>query len=402
MTLEEEWLASFLADSTKDHHTRGLRYFKEFLGNVTTERLVEMKKEERTFETRVIMFYKWLQETKGHTGNTARSYIIGVQSFFSYVGLPLRLKRKLPKLHMKLEGYRPTSEDIQKLYKYGDLQIKAWVALSRDCPARISDLLKITPKQIQQEDFLIKSQKENVVGKVYISEETQGLFKMLEGKVTLPTTQRGVDKLLQRACKNAGIPHKINQHLLRKLWISTATNLNINQVIIKILSFKTVPEDVLTYFLDREDLRNAWQRVIDVLPLEPRTNNRVGDIEKTVDVLKETLGTLEKENMVLKTRVDNLQSNTMKLEERLNEIGGFVAQTVEFGKYTEKEKEALRKKYNIREFSEEEKQLMKDYLEMSRELQKEKGYLDEKDMVEFKKRFKAKLKKREKAKKDRP
>lgn len=72
-------------------------------------------------------------------------------------------------------------------------------------------------------------------------------------------------------------------------------------------------------------------------------------------MLKETLTTLEKENMVLKTRIDNLQSNTMNLEDRLNEIGDFAAHTVEFGPYTDEEKEALRRKYNIREFSKEDK-----------------------------------------------
>jgi len=148
--------------------------------------------------------------------------------------------------------------------------------------------LKITPEQIQQGEFLIRSQKENVVGKVYISKETQELFKMLEGNGTLPTTQRGVDKLLQRACNNARISHKINQHLLRKLWISTATNLNLNQMIIKILSFKSVPEDVLTYFLDRTDLRDSWQKVIDVLSLEPR-ENRVSDLNEMVQLLAKGL-----------------------------------------------------------------------------------------------------------------
>ena len=102
MTVEEEWLESLMSEHTKDHHQRSLKYFKEFLGNLDTERLIEMKKEERTFETRVIIFFKWLQDTKGQTQNTARSYCIGVQSFFSYVGLPLRLRNKLPKLHMKL------------------------------------------------------------------------------------------------------------------------------------------------------------------------------------------------------------------------------------------------------------------------------------------------------------
>jgi hypothetical protein len=95
------------------------------------------------------------------------------QAKLSYLGLPLRLRNKLPKLHMKLEGYRPTAADLQKLFKYGDLQIKAWIALSRDVPARISDLLNITPEQVQQGEFIIKSHKENVVGKCYISRETQ-------------------------------------------------------------------------------------------------------------------------------------------------------------------------------------------------------------------------------------
>ena len=149
--------------------------------------------------------------------------------------------------------------------------------------------MKITPEQIQQEEFLIKSQKENVVGKVYMSKETQELFKMLKGKATLPTTQRGVDKLLQRACNNAGIPHKINQHLLRKLWISTATNLNLNQIIIKILSFKSVPEDVLTYFLDRTDLRDAWRKVIDALLLEPKANGRVDNLQEAMDLVMRAL-----------------------------------------------------------------------------------------------------------------
>lgn len=100
------------------------------------------------------MFYKWLQEEKKLSQNTSRSYIIGLQSLFSYAGVPLKLKGKLPKLHMKIETYRPTTEDLQKMYSFGDLEIKAWLSLSRDCPARISDLLKITYDQIQQGEFL--------------------------------------------------------------------------------------------------------------------------------------------------------------------------------------------------------------------------------------------------------
>ena len=108
--------------------------------------------------------------------------------------------------------------------------------------------------------------------------------------------------MLERACSNAGIPHKINQHLLRKLWISTATNLNLNQVIIKILSFKSVSEDVLTYFLDRTDLRDAWQKVVDMLPLEPRTNGRVDNIQEALDLVMKTLRKMIERELKIKPK----------------------------------------------------------------------------------------------------
>ena len=179
----------------------------------------------------------------------------------------------------------------------------------------------------------------------------------------------------------------------------SCAELGLNQWSAKALTGKSISKDMATY-LEGLNLKKGFLKLHSVPKLKPtKVSNRVGDVEKTVDMLKETLTTLEKENMVLKTRIDNLQSNTMNLEDRLNEIGDFAAHTVEFGPYTDEEKEALRRKYNIREFSKEDKQLMHEYNEIAMELQKEKGYLDEKDMVELKKRFKARLKKRGKTKK---
>ena len=287
MTIEEEWLASILKDGTKRHHERGLRYFTEYMQN-TPERIIELRETERNFETKVIMFFKWMQETKGISENSARSNIIAVQSFFRYVKLPLDLRRKLPDITMKLDSYKVTLEDLQKLYKYGDFATKAWISLCRDCPARVGDLLELSERADIKAEMLIKSKKENVVGKVYLAPETMDLLNRARG--TLPKTQAGVDKLLVRACKNGGIDHKINQHLLRKLWISTAINLGLNETIIKILSFKAVDKAMLTYFLDREDLKTSWERVIQALPLEPKNGNgRVTKMEEAVDIILRTL-----------------------------------------------------------------------------------------------------------------
>jgi hypothetical protein len=164
MTIEEEWLASILKTGTKAHHKRGMNYFTEYTGK-SPEELIQLRKKERNFETRVILFFKWMQETKGLSENSARSNIISVQSFFKYVKLPLDLKRKLPDITMKLDAYRLTLDDIQKMYKYGGLEVKAWISLSRDCPARVGDLLEILTRSIEPE-MLIKSKKENVVGSI--------------------------------------------------------------------------------------------------------------------------------------------------------------------------------------------------------------------------------------------
>jgi len=407
MGVREEWLRNIVAEGTRKHHQRALRRFVAFM-RMSPEEILEARRAQygksKLMETKVIEFFKWLQETQNLSANSARSEVIGVQSFFSYYNVRLQLRGKLPDTHMKLDAEKLTVEDLKMLWKFNGLRIKTWIAFARDCPARIGDLLAMRREQIKPE-FLIKSEKANVIGKVFLSMETIELFEKYWNTVrkspyafSSPHDQTNINRMLKAAAQKAGIQKKITQHSFRKLWITSAINLGLPDTVWKILSFKSVPQATLTYFLDREDLRDFWQKVVTHLSLEPKPN-RVGDMEKTVDLLKETLTTLEKENSVLKTRIDNLQSNTTTLEDRLNEIGDFAAHVVEFGRYNEEEKEALRRTYNIKEFPEEEKQLMYAHKEIFEELQGEKGYLDEKEWKELDRRFTAKVEEWMKAKK---
>jgi len=145
--------------------------------------------------------------------------------------------------------------------------------------------LKVASKVLgsKENEFLIKTKNENVVGKVYISDDTRELFSR---NPQLPRTQRGIDKLLKRACDVAKIP-QINQHLLRKLWRTTAINLGIQETIIRILSFLAVPQATLTYFLDRTELRDSWLKVVNAPPLESKANGRISNIEETVEIMGE-------------------------------------------------------------------------------------------------------------------
>ena len=287
MTLETEWIASILSDSTKRRYSRDLKLVREFLDKADQEILDLRRVEGKRFTTRLILFYEHLKK-KGLSQNSARTAIVSLQSFFSYYDLPVKVSKKLPDLSMRLESYRPSVEDLQKLYSLNDINVKSWLSLSRDCPARLGDLLRVMEKvsSSEEDEFLIESQKENVVGKVYISPETRELFKR---KPNIPKSERGIAKFLERACNVAGLP-KINQHLLRKVWISQAINLGIQETILKILTFKAVEKSLLTYFLDRSDLRESWQKVVNSLPLETaKANGRVNTLMQATDLVLQVL-----------------------------------------------------------------------------------------------------------------
>ena len=307
MGSEEEWFSSLRSERTRTNYKRGWNLFKSFTG-LDGEQLLEKRKGigRKRFETEVKMFYDWLQKQMHVNQNTARTYCIPIESFLSYMDEPLKLSDILPQIGMRLETYRPSLADIQLLYKLGDLNLKAWLSLSRDTPARVSDLLRISKEQIRQGEFLLVSQKENVVGKCYISPETQELWERVN---EMPKTQKGIYGMLSKWCTISHI-HNINPHLLRKWWKTTAVNLNLNEIKIKILTFKSVPKDLLAYYLDKEELREAWQKVIQSLPLENKANGRVTNLEKAI-------GNLEAENIGFKTRIDGMQKALLTVSKRL-------------------------------------------------------------------------------------
>jgi len=127
MGLEEEWISQILGQSTKKAYLKGMSYFLEFLGLSKCEDLKDLSKA----ETRVMQFYQWLQTPKGLSGNSARARVVPVQSFFTYIDRPLKLKHKLPQIHAKVENWKPTLEDLQKIYSLGDITVKCWMSLSR-------------------------------------------------------------------------------------------------------------------------------------------------------------------------------------------------------------------------------------------------------------------------------
>lgn len=294
MPLREDWLSTIRSTNNKRKYSRILDGFMQYLNVKTLEDLAALRKSDVHFENKIVRFHEDLQ--KKVSKNTASAYIIPIMSFFTYMGTPLRLRKKIPRIHMKLEKWRPALENLQQVYKVGDISVKAWLSLSRDIPGRMSDMLTITNEQIQSGEWMIESKKENVVGKCYTSPETQELFKKLKNaNIKLPKTQRGIDLMIDKACKIAGMPQRLNQHLLRKVWITKAIDLGTQETIIKILSFKSVPEEMLTYYLDRSDLRDYWKKVVDSMPLEPKGNGNGKAKQEDVDLIAKVVAKVIRE-----------------------------------------------------------------------------------------------------------
>lgn len=305
MDKETEWLASSIRQNTKLHHKKAMQYLKEYMGTSPEEILRLREQEGKRFNTRITLFWKWLQDEKGLSESSASSNVFGVAGFFSYYDLDLKLKGKIPDTKMKIETYQPKLEDLQKVFRLGDLQVKTVLSIMRDVPCRIGDLVQRVIPRIEEKEFIIESEKEQVVGKCYISEQTLELTSQLnKAKLSLPTTKRGIAKLLERACRVASTP-VFNPHILRKYFFTTACNLNINRDILRVLMFKSVSKDILTYLLNRNELREAWEQIVNEIPLEAKSNGRVTNLEETLELVVKAIVKLVKpevqRQMILKT-----------------------------------------------------------------------------------------------------
>jgi hypothetical protein len=93
---------------------------------------------------------------------------------------------------------------------------------------------------------------------------------------------------------------------------------------VKILSFKSVDKSLLTYMLDRNDLKDSWKKVIDSMPLEHTNGNgRVNNIEEALDLVMSALRKLiEKETHQFesaKMTGPDLRTDKEVIEEYVNE-----------------------------------------------------------------------------------
>jgi len=357
----EDFLEVIPSKYTRKNYKFGIKKFEEWYGGSITE-LIKSPQATRKVEK----FYVALRQK--HPQNTCRNVTNSAIQFLKYFGTDVMPRRALGiyRTEKAIGEHKLTIEEVRRMAAVADLKEQIILEILL-LGFRIGDVIRLKVSDFQRLDldapieFKIRATKEGTIYETYISEEFKERLKLylptVEGKWLFPGIRKGshvkdetLNNTLRSLAERAVVKlyGRLHWHSGRKLVMRTGGELGISPWIVKKMVGKSIPRSDDAYLSDMT-LKKGFINLKNVLKLEGKNNRRVTAVEQQLAILTDALNSVERENMVLKTRIDNLQSNAMKLDKKLNEIGDFIAHTIEFGRYNEEEKEALRKKYKIEE-----------------------------------------------------
>lgn len=227
---------------------------------------------------------------EGYTLNSCRTYCLALQQIFAYYEMPVRVPTgsDVTKSVMSTKDYVPRIEEYRLMFKLGDIREKLFISLGLTLGWRIGDVIKLKKNMLPdlEQDapipFELLTEKENVVARSFIGEETRLLLKdhiaacSGENPYLFPSNGRGhidpetITRSLRALAKKAKIripeTKRLRFHCFRKRFISTCADLNIDPNITKILVGKSVEKSMLAY-LSGINRQKAFERVYQFLRL---------------------------------------------------------------------------------------------------------------------------------------
>ena len=321
-----EYLEKAKSESTVRIYKRGLELFSEYYGKSLDEILEERRKDlssgdskqRKRFVREIEMYHKWLLEKKEYPINSASSYCDGIMQLFRYFQMPVSLPTgsDVRKRVLTTKDFVPRPEQYRNMFRVADnLRDKLIISMGKDLGWRIGDFIKQQKDQLPNLDreppisYDCITEKEDVIAKSFISEETTELLKQYLPTLTednsylFPSASPNgakshiddwtVNQILRRLADKAGIVipkrKRLRFHAFRKRFLSTCANLSIDINIAKILVGKTVEPDMLTYLSEIEH-RKAFLRVYEVLRLTEKTTTQKAipttELEKRLEDLE--------------------------------------------------------------------------------------------------------------------
>lgn len=324
-----DYLEKAKSKSTVRIYKRGLQLFSEYYGKSLDQILEDRQKDllssdskqRKRFVREIEMYHKWLLEEKKYPLNSASSYCDGLMQLFRYFEMPMSLESgsDVRKRVLTTKDFVPRPEQYRDMFLVADnLRDKLIISMGKDLAWRIGDFIQQRKDQLPNLErdppivYELITEKEDVMAKSFISEETVELLKqylptILEDSAYLfPSSSPNgkkrhiddwtVNQLLRRLAKKAKIVipkrKRLRFHAFRKRFLSTCANLSVDINIAKILVGKQVETDMLTYLSEVEH-KKAFLRVHQVLRLtEP--SKKVVATPKPIAELEEKFDKLER------------------------------------------------------------------------------------------------------------
>lgn len=319
-----DYLEKSKSRNTYKSYKRGIELFSEYFGKAPNEvlklRLEDWKSDDlhqkRRFAREIEKFHRWMIN-KGYTINSARANTIGILQLFRFFEMPVTtLSDEVKKTTITTKDFVPRVEQYRHMFKVADdLRSRLIISMGKDLGWRIGDFSKIRKDQLpdlEQEApilFELITEKEDVIAKSFLSQETVDLLKEYLPTVEnnpnpylFPSNREGyfdpesINRVLRElaAKANVTIPRskRLRFHAFRKRFLSECANLHIDVNTAKILVGKSVSKDMLTYLSEvehRESFIRAQQRLrLTETPMRKRRESAT-ELEKRLELLETKL-----------------------------------------------------------------------------------------------------------------
>lgn len=325
MKPKEEWLKEYSKPSTIQKNTKNFDRFCEWAAVTDSELVKEYKAgDPRDFSKKwgikIVHYYNDMVK-KGFSTNYCRTLTIAPRAFFKSQCIEVKIKRgAIAKAKMAMGEHEFRLEELQRMYRVGDIQDKARLAtalslgwgaqdfltlewsfvepyLNEDLEAPVSFWYERAKTGSPSRSHLTHEAIESLREWRRVASESKYVFSGYnENHLTHDALNAWIKSLVRRAkIETRG---KIRFHLIRKFLMSQLSSSGMNQWETKLCVGKSIPTDILTYLKDlTEDLRNKYVNAEPRFALTGFTNmnhSKMEELEKRMNDNEQMLEALGK------------------------------------------------------------------------------------------------------------
>ncbi|MCK4320722.1 tyrosine-type recombinase/integrase, partial [Candidatus Bathyarchaeota archaeon] len=319
-----DYLEKSKSKNTYKSYKRSIALFSEYFDKTPNE-VLKLRRQDwksddlhqkRRFAREIEKFHRWMIN-KGYTINSARANTIGVLQLFRYFEMPLTtLSDEIKRTTVTTKDFVPRVEQYRLMFKVADdLRSRLIISMGIDLGWRIGDFAKlrkdILPDLEQDAPILFEliTEKENVIAKSFLSQETVDLLKVYLATVKdnpnpylFPSNKEGyfdpesINRILRKLAAKANVmipkTKRLRFHAFRKRFLSECANLRVDVNTAKILVGKSVSKDMLTYLSEvehRESFIRVHQRLrLTETPMRKRRESST-ELENRLELLETKL-----------------------------------------------------------------------------------------------------------------